>query len=305
MDVYRPVFVVAASTNYGAWIRQFWRAKSGQHDPLRLLLKPNDRRGEVEGWGIWPHWTVLDALTVSDPGAFAGIVKAVCRLCPPPILRPDRLAIYGATSLVVQCSSPPLTRIAHALMTATRHLIARAPLADEEFQKAEWWIRIIGKEVKANCRALFEARKEYLRAGAPPIPRSRHFRLGFLVRLWKDWKRAKKDPDRRHRHWQYFLAYGEPYWYAGAGSLHTTIASGLKVKGHPHRERILRRFTRTVWPLVEDRLKAYRPQYLAIMGEAPRHDVTVRFFDWLTETFVKDERPGFKVVDRARFSRPE
>jgi hypothetical protein len=60
-----------------------------------------------------------------------------------------------------------------------------------------------------------------------------------------------------------------------------------------------------LWPAIKSNLGAYQPDYLAIMGEDPGNTVAVHFFDWLTETYVEEERPGFKIVDRAVFASPE
>lgn len=302
MDVYRAVFVVAEDTAYGRWIRRLWRGVVSRGDPLRRLLRPRDLRGEVAAWGRSPHWTVLDALTVTDPEAFASQVKAVCRLCAPPTICPLRLGFWGSTALVVECLSDALQRIYGSLVTTTRHLIARVPLADEEFQKAEWWIVKTGGDVKANLQALFGARKEYLKAGAPPLPASRHFRVGFLVRLWKEWNRASRDRrDLKAKQLRYFLSYGEPHWYGFDGHLHTTIVSGIRAGDPRDRSRQLSRFGDAIWPAVREKLGPYQPGYLAIMGEDPGNQVGVHFFDWLTESYVKETRPVFRVVDRAQF----
>jgi hypothetical protein len=302
MGTYAALYVVAACTAYGRWIRRFWRKASPKGDPLYQLLHP-DQRGECEAWGTWPHWTVLDALTVVDPTAFARIVKAMCRLCPAPTLVPEKMNIFAGTSLVVQCSCEPLGRLLGALAAATRHLIERAPLTDEEFQRAEWWIRRVGRDVQRNCKALHLLWKDYVAAGAPPLPASRHFRLSFLMRLWNDRAQANTADraQRAQRHWDYFLAYGEPYWYANP-ALHTTIASGLIIPSGTTVARRLEVFRQTIWPVVQQKLRCYQPRYLAIMGENPRREIDVTFQDRLTQVYVPERRPGFRVVDKAHFA---
>jgi hypothetical protein len=326
MEAYRAVYVVPANTSYGRWIRRFWQGDLPKGDPLYPLLHP-DQRGEVHAWGAWPHWTCLDALTVEDPDAFDAVVKTVCGLYTRAAIRPTELAIYGdRTALAVASSCPPLKRMIRHLVDATRHLVARSPITDEEWQRAAWWIEAQGRRpgeappssggrsraagrrhasavrgVEANRTALLEARKAYLERGAPPLPRCRHFRLGFLIRLWKELKRAgrRASARRRGRHLDYFLTYGEPPWYEHGAGLHTTIASGLHIPSEEAKTARLREYNRAIWPKVQAALKDYRPRFLAIMGEHVTRPVTVRFYDWLTEQFIEESRPRFRVVDRA------
>jgi len=302
MDVFRAVYVVAEDTDYGQWMQRFWNGASDEEDPLRQLLCP-DVRGEVTAWGVWPHWSSTDALTTSDPDGFARLVKTVCRLAQPPTIYPEELSIFGSNALVVKCGEIGLAALRSTLVEATRHLIARLPLADEEFQKAEWWIRHVGNDPDKHLRSLWMARDLYLDAGSPALPSSRHFRLGFLVRLSKEIERAKdaSEAGEKAKHLQYLFTRGEPYWYSTTGGLHTTIASGLTVHGKEDREEQIVRFTKLLWPTIEKKLGSFRPAYLAIMGEDPENKVTVHFMDWLTETFVEETRPGFTVVDRAPF----
>lgn len=303
MDEFRAVYVVAEDDEYGRWVRRFWKGRSPQDDPLWHLLHPADLRGEVAAWGLWPHWTVLDALTVSNTERFAKIVESVCRLSARPRIEPQRFSIFGR-ALVVRCTCDLAPKIQLALGMATRHVIARMPLADEEFQRAEWRIRQVGKDVQTNLDALRETRRRYREAGAPPLPSSRHFRLGFLVRLVKELSRATGDEARasKARHLDHFLKYGEPYWYGASGSLHATIASGLNVQDKADRQQQLDRFNDLLWPSVQSMLGAYEPASLAIMAEDPDNPVTVGFFDWLCEEFVEETRPGFQVIGHARFA---
>ncbi len=303
MDVFRTVYVAAEETDYGQWIRRFWEEASPEDDPLRQLLEPEDLRGEVMAWGDYPHWTVLDAMTTFAADEFTEIVKSVCRLALSPTIRPEGLRIYGSSALVVKCVERGLDRIRAALVVASRHLIARSQLTDEEFQRAEWWIRRINNDVSGHLGSLRAARRQYLENGCPPLPNSRHFRLGFLVRLIKEIERANDGAVReaKRRHLRYFFSHGEPHWYAGSSSLHTTIASGLNVTDEANRQRQLDRFTNLLWPTVERELRSYQPRYLVIMGEDPENTKPVHFFDWLTETFVEEERPGFKEIGRAEF----
>ena len=307
MDTFRSVYVMAKEAAFGRWVRRFWRGRSPRSDPLWHLLHPRDSRGEVTAWGDSPHWTVTDALTVVDPEAFGRIVKGVCRLCPRPTLEPKGLRLLPGgpvlgTSLVVSCRAPALEPIRRVVLDATSHLVARQPLADEEFQRAEWWVRQVGKAVKANLAALWDAREQYLAAGAPPLPSSRHFRLGFLVRLCKALRNAATADERKscERRVGYFLSRGEPPWYASTGSLHVTLASGLSVRCTA-KQRVLDRFSKLLWPSVLEKLTAYQPEGLAIMGEYPEHAVKVHFHDFLTETLVPETRPGFKVLEWAPF----
>ena len=46
--------------------------------------------------------------------------------------------------------SPELERLRLALVEATRDLIVRAPLTDEEFQRAAWWVRRVDHEAEQS-----------------------------------------------------------------------------------------------------------------------------------------------------------
>lgn len=303
MDVFRAAYVVDEETEFGQRLRRFWDGTSGRDDPFRQLLEPEDLRGEVTAWGDAPHWTVLDAMTTCAPDEFADVIKSVCRLALPPTIRPKRLQIYGSSALVVECVEQGLSHLRAALVATTRHLIARSQLADEEFQRAEWWFRRIGKDAADQPNLVERARGHYVEAGSPPLPNSRHFRLGFLARLVKEMELAKDVAERelKSKHLQHFLAHGEPHWYVGSGSLHITVCSGLKVTDAVNRQRQLEKFTSLLWPTIEQGFRSYEPRYSAIMGEDPEATRPVHFFDWLTGTFVEEERPGFKELDCAAF----
>jgi len=252
---------------------------------------------------------VLDALTVTNPGAFDTIVQRIAQLVSPPTIKPLKLTVYAKTALVVKCENPDsaLKRTRDALIDTTRHLLARAPVTDEEWQRAMWWVRKVGNRVRSNLAALELAREEYGKAGAPALPRTRHFRLSYLVHRVKEIRGAQDKKDkakelRARKHLHHFLAFGEPHHYAGSGGLHTTIASGLDPRTS---KRLLAQLSPSLWPEVERRLGRFEAPCLAIMGEDPENPVTVEFFDRLTETPVKERRPGFKVLSRAEFAAKE
>ncbi len=295
---YHAAYIVAEETDFGKWIGRYWDRRSSKKDPLYALLKPRDCRGECRAWGDDSHWTVLDAHVIPNVETFARIAKSICGLSKAPKLVPTGLSIFGGTSLVVKCESKQLALVMKALCRATAHLIDRTRLADEEFQRGEFLIKSVGKDVKANLAALWEARRIYLEAGSPSLPTSKHFRLGFLVRY------VKQSKNKDNHALQYFLTHGEPPWYAKPGtSFHTTICSGLDPKENGNGR--LAKFNETILPKVKETLKDYVPEYLAIMGEDPENKVTVKFFDWLTETFFEETRPGFMIVDRAPFATTE
>jgi hypothetical protein len=295
MDVMRSLYILAEHIEFARWLESFWSGDLPSGDCLRELLEPDDLRGDVVAWG-GPHWTLLDALTTDDPGAFARVVRAVCSLCRPLTITPEGLSIFGGTSLVVQCKCPEFDRLRAALAEATRPWIARSPLVDEEFQRAEWWIRRVSNDAGRDLAALAGAREVYLRAGSPALPRSRHFRLGFLVRLYKERSRAVGGVESAGERLEHFLTRAEPPWYASTGYLHITIASGLGGT------RSLDDLAKGLWPAIRSRLGSFQPRNLAIMGEDPQTAVTVHFFDWITETYIIENRTGFKAVDRVDFA---
>jgi hypothetical protein len=122
--------------------------------------------------------------------------------------------------------------------------------------------------------------------------------VGFCKQLDRA---EEKERESRANSLQYFLSNGEPPWYASSGGLHTTIASGLRGDC----EERLNDLEKLLQPAIESKLGSYKPRYLAIMGEDTNNVVTVHFFDWLTETYVEEKRPGFKVIDRANFALSE
>ena len=63
MGAYASVYVVDDTTEYGKWIRSLWFATLSSDDVLSEL---DDQIGEATVWGEWPHWSVTEALTVTD-----------------------------------------------------------------------------------------------------------------------------------------------------------------------------------------------------------------------------------------------
>lgn len=267
-------------------------------DPLCRLLRPVDMRGEVGAWG-GVHITLLDALTVSDPDSFIRTIREVCSRHGAPTVTATELCIWSNKSLVLRCESPELDAVRADLIAATHDCIERYPLSDEMNQKAEWLIRDRGVNVSENLDMLAAAIHRYDEAGGPPIPASRHFRLGFLVKLIKEAQRANTvgDParERAERALAYFLESGNPPWYATPGGLHMTLASGLA--GGTDFDSLRAELE----PGVVADFQHAKLHRLAIMAEALESPVTVDFFDWLTETPVRETRPGFKVVDSVSF----
>jgi hypothetical protein len=299
-EEFRSIYVlVKEDTDFTRSVKALWEGRLPQGDPLRELLEPHDLRGEVAAWGAVPHLTVLDARTTADPEAFACAVRGVCRRSPRPTIRPEGLAVLGRNSLVVRCASPELEDLRAALAEAVQHLIVRARLTDEEFQRAAWWIRRVGQDVAGNLALLEEARQRYLQAGAPPLPSARHFRLGYLVRLVKDIQAAGNDRAAREDNLRYFLIRGgEPFWHAHRGTLHVTIAS---LTGG----RALTSFSEALQKRILADLDSFEPDAVAIMGEDPDQSVTVAVWDALTETVIEETRPGFKVMGYAEFASPQ
>jgi hypothetical protein len=305
VDVFRAVYILAEGP-YADWVHSFWADTLPADDPLQALRRPHDLRGEVQAWG-GAHWTLLDALTTTAPATFDAVVRKVCAAFDPPTITPEALAlrVWGKGSLVVHCSSPAVDELRAALLQAVHPLITRVRLTDEEFQRAAWWIRqVCGADagrLAANLAALDRARQTYRQAGSPPLPSSRYFRLGLLVRLVKN--RDQADGERRASRdaaLHHFLARGEPPWcYLLSGSLHTTIASGL-ADDQP----LDRLPAAAIEARVRKLLDSYRPGRVALMGldEASPTEVLVR--DGLTDTFVPETRPNFHVVGWAEFRQP-
>jgi hypothetical protein len=267
-------------------------------DPLSRLLRPVDMRGEVGAWG-GVHITLLDALTVSDPERFIRTVREICSRHRAPTVTAKDLCIWSKKSLVLRCESSALDALRADLISATHDCIERYPLSDEMIQKAEWLIRSRGANVSVNLAMLAAAVHRYDAAGAPPIPASRHFRLGFLVKLLKEAQRAAAAGDQAQeladRALSYFLERGNPPWYATAGGLHMTLASGLTDTTDFDSLRA------ELEPGVVMDFQNAKLHQLAVMAEDLESTVTVQFFDWLTETPIWETRPGFKVVETAKF----
>jgi hypothetical protein len=256
-------------------------------DPLFQLLAPIDQRGEVNAWG-GPHFTLLDALTIRDLKIFQGIVRDVCSKFSPPTITATGLVIWSGKSLVLRCESPELDRVRAALIEATRSCIERAALSDEEVQKARWWIMQQSRRPQFDLPPLDDALRVYAKAGRPPLPTSRHFRLGFLVKLVKEWRRAPEaERSSREGALSHFLTFGEPPWYAGGGALHLTLASGLATGTN------LEALKQSIEPGVLADFPPTQLRRIALMTEDSKSTVQTSFFDWLTETPIREERPGF------------
>ena len=295
--IFRAAYAIPDGIPLHARLQALYEGSISNKDPLSRLLHPVDQRGEVNAWG-GPHLTVTDALTMQPPEEFSRVVIDVCRGFDPPVVTPKGLTVWGGTALVLGCESPELESVRAALAAATRSCIERSPLTDEEIQRAQWWIRQRGHQAQDNLEHLNEALRWYAEAGSPPLPASRHFRLGFLVRLAKELHHAKPDArSSRERALFHFLHYGEPPWYATASSLHLSLASGLVP------ETDTEKLKRHLEPSVLADFPSLHLSRLAIMGEDPISPVTVRFFDWLTETPVEEVRPGFRVIAWAEFRR--
>ena len=185
-----------------------------EEDPFHSLLKPDDQRGEVAAWG-GPHVTLLDALTCSTPNDFDRIVTGVASRTSPPEITPTDLDLVGRGLLVIRCVSPALDDLRARLVRATRPLVTRQPLADEEVQRAFWWIDRQSERPVEHRAQLDRALQAYRDAGSPPLPGSRHFRLGFLIKLCRERDEATEPKrDERQARLDDFLSLGEPPWYS-------------------------------------------------------------------------------------------
>ena len=292
------VYALPAGTQIADRLDALYQDRLPLGDPLDRLLRPVDMRGEVGSWG-GVHITLLDALTVSDPEGFIRAVREICSRHRAPTVTAKELCIWSNKSLVLRLESPELDAIRAELIAATHDCIERYPLSDEMIQKAEWLIRDRGVRVPENLDMLAATIHRYDEAGAPPIPASRHFRLGFLVKLIKEAQQAAAadNParERAERALTYFLESGNPPWYAAPGGLHMTLASGLASSTDFDSLRA------ELEPGVVADFQHAKLHRLAIMAEDLESPVTVDFFDWLTETPVRETRPGFKVVDLVSF----
>src|SRR5262249_46306721 len=139
MNVYRSLYVMVDGFPLAERLGALYEGTIAGEDPLHSLLEPDDQRGEVAAWG-GPHITLLDALTFADPDAFDRVVTGATGPTMSPVIGPRDLALFGGGSLVIRCASPELDNLRDRLTRATRPLVARQPLADEEIQRACWWI---------------------------------------------------------------------------------------------------------------------------------------------------------------------
>jgi len=294
-DSFLVAYVMAEGLPMAEDLRLLYEGTIPDGHPLAQLVRPVDQRGEVAAWG-GPHWTVLDALTVHDPVAFTAIVQRLARRFQRPTIIPKNLAIFGGTALVVRCEVRGLDELRSALIRETRPLLVLTPLTDEETQRAYWWVELHDNSEKSNLKALQGALQFHREAGSPPLPSSRHFRLGFLVRLYKEWQRADDEhkPGRESR-LRYYLSLGEPPWYRGKTDFHLTLASGL-TDNVP-----LSHYVDTLWPYITSSFQEFRPERLALLSEDKENPVSVHFYDWLTEKPIPEVRPGFKIDNWAEF----
>lgn len=296
MEQFRAVYLMAGDSEFARWVQGLWSDTLPADDILNRLLRPHDLRGEVAAWG-GVHWTILDALTVNDTAEFDNVVRDLCARSAQPTLSIDRPSMIGNSTLAVRCHSPELDELRMSLINTTRRLLVRSVLADEEWQHAEWWITLRLKHPDANIAiaGLRECRAWYRAAGSPPLPSSRHFRLGYLLRLFE--KSSKSDA-----HLQYFAEYGEPFWYGTRDVWHTSIASGLDIARKLIPPPSLEEFLRDLAPEVQRKLgPIYHPTAVAIMGEDREQIVHVRVFDWLTHTYVEENRPALRVLEMMPF----
>ena len=273
METMRAVYIVAEEGDYAQWMKQFWAGKCAPDDPLYELMYPLDLRGEVTAWGETPHWTILDVLTTSHPNDFDEVVRSVCKITSDLTIEPRELDMWG-NGVMMKCDSPSSESLRTVLAASTRHLIARFPVTDEEFQRGEWWIaRICGNESR-NLSLLRDLKKYYQAVGSPSVPSSRHFRLGFLMHLYRSHRNAVEQGNadlstRTQAALNCFLRFGEPSWYHQPYKSHSTIVSGVHVDDSKRAE-MLFHFRETIQPLAIERLgQIYKPGYLAIMGEDP------------------------------------
>jgi hypothetical protein len=307
--VYRAAYLVLEGTEYDRWVLGLWDGSLSPDDPL---YPHGAHLGEVTAWGRSIHFTLTDALTTTDPEEFGRAVRAICQAVPSPevllhersslpdparggsAVRQTALSVWKS-ALVVQCQGAAAQRLRVALQVNTSHLIARAPISDEEWSRATWWVEKAGGDVNENLTALRRARERYDCAGAAALPSSRHFRLSTLVELSRALDRGNKHAARR---WDHFLRHGEPCHYRSSGGLHTTIVSGL-----PEDQRELP-YVSGVGAIHDKLVATFKPvrlPYVAIMTEDPRETVEVRFYDHLTQSFVKESRPAFREIERVPF----
>lgn len=306
MDEFRAVYVMADGP-IADWLERFWDGASPPDDPLAELLRPADLRGEVVAWG-GPHLTLLDALTTTEPTRYDAAVRAACRRVGRPTIRPGDVSVWptprwdgdravDGSSVVLRCHCPELDALQLELVEATRPLIARSPLADEEWQRAEWWIDRVSPDAEADRGYLDAARRLYREAGRPALPSSRHFRLDRLVRLVR-WIDAAPDGQaaRRQAALFHFLTHGEPPWATEGGRLHLSVASGLA--GRPIARPLLNRVQAQAHQLFGE----FRPAGVAVLEASEANRVAVTMTDALTGVALAETRPGLRVREVVPFA---
>lgn len=290
---YRMVYAFLENTAFGDWVCAYWHGNLPQKELLRRYLG-EARLGEAAAWGpAGPHVSITDAQTCSDRAAFDRIVKSITALASPPTIKPKRLRIHRGSYLVVDIDSPELEKASMAIRAATSPLICRSQITDEEWQIAEWRARNAGNA--EDLQVLRTARRVYETAGSPVLDCGRYFRVGMLVALTRRKISKAADAATASHDLEHFLSSGEPPWYRQRALLHTTLASGLK----PGIDAI-DKFEK-LWPEVERKFDAIKLEHLAIMSEDPDDIAKVRFWDSVTQTFMEEERPNFKVVKQVSF----
>ncbi len=310
MNEYRSVYVVPENLRLAVRLRLLYAGCINRDDPLHTFLHPVDQRGDAATWG-GPHLTLLDALTYNDTNQFFSEIQKACSDFEPPEIKPTKLTILGKSSLVLRCECPALELLKSKLIMATRHLIDRVEVTDEEITRAYERIARYGH---ANREIFEQAVLYYRNAGSPCLPRSRYFRLGLLTRLVAELLRIKVDSKQKkaqsvdqdqaesnllmkQTQLDHFLTYGEPPWYSLGGTLHLTLVSGLSCDQsiEYHRERLEESVLAS--------FQSYRPHRLAVMGiDLASRTSAVRYFDWLTEHLVEETRHPWKAVDWIDFS---
>jgi len=293
MQNYRMVYVFLKENAFSEWVRGLWEGTLPRKDLLRAQLET--RLGEVGAWGgKYPHVSLSDCQVCSDPLGFERIVRSIVELVERPTIKPEKLRIHRGSYLVVDISSPVLERVSRAIRAAMRPLICRKKITDSEWNSAER--RVINSENEAeDLRVLKTARQIYEKAGCPGIDFGQHFRLAMLVALTR--RQMNKEPDAAtaSQNLQHFLATSEPPWYGQPVVLHTTVASGLK----PGIDTI-ERFGQ-LWDEIKRRFGEIEIDHLSIMGQDPDEMVKVRFWDSVTQNFIEEERPRFKVIREVNF----
>lgn len=304
------MFYILIGGELGTWLSDYYDGLTPPHDPLIPLLYPNDLRGEVNAWG-GPHITITDANRMTAPETVARAAREICSRHARPRIWFKGLATYP-TALVIDCDSEDLLGLRREILEATNHLIERTPISNDEWDAAKAQVQChAGPHQAENNRVLDRTRKIYAAHGSPMLPTAIHFRLPFLAHLCRELDAATAGEDRAHKQksLDYYLAHGQPPWYASRSGLHLTICSGLRF--HPHdprmREPLAHAYRTGLWNEVQKRAgpQPYRPSALAIMKENPTRTIHTTRYDGLINDFVPEVRPDFEVCERVPFRRPD